>query len=300
MWFEGVTTPEEFPELLKDLMTTIPPGKASPMWQMVSSNIGDTVDDDGYVFYSKGESGEDELYIGIKNAYSTTSWCYGHRLFIAESYVPSDTVGTNGAFTNVQYEALRYHYDNTWGNVDQYRLPLRYGISVNRDRVIITLRADRTHHNTHRVRSLMYLGLPNRYSDEADSTASLIATNYCYHYNYNNRIRTLKTKKRYEGSYYNVYHNETMPYVGRSHWSPHFMAMPVPIHRTDEGVRAELDGLLISDYYEEYHGVNLPLEGDVVINGKPYLAIQKNYNHMGYHCSFDTNNRHKVYFIEKK
>jgi hypothetical protein len=278
MWFEGDTTADKMPELLKSILEQATDETGQPMWRFVSSNIGTSPTDDGYVFYSKGSSGKDNLYIGFKNAYESgaTSWHLGHRYFVTDSYQPSSTASQNGTFGDTLTDGFRYHENSTTTGVTKENHYLRYGINVNKDRVIIAI--CNAFIGPSRVRNVLYLGLIKRYSNEIDSSAMTVVSLYTKSTTDNNSpssVRMLRDGAQRNGGTYEVLNVNHQPTNAQRGWGKRFIANPILLSTSMEGVRGEMDGLLQVFYSggTGSTGPNVPLEGDVVINGQPYLCL---------------------------
>ena len=304
MWFEGSVLAKEFPARLVELMQTTPPGESEPMWSMISSNVGSSLSDNGYVLHSTGTSGQDDIFIGVKNDFHHSSyWHYGHRFFIAENYIPAASEGTNGELTNELYCGHRYHFSDNWGGTSVNTLIIDYKISVTKDRVIITTFNNVSLTRTESMRTLTYLGLMKRYSHETDSTASVIATNYDTQNNAYNSIRVLRNKQLVVGDSYNPRYTGFLQLYGLKGWGKKFFATHIPLHHSSEGYRGELDGMLVAAYSNDlsYQGRTLPEYGTVTIEGKEYLCLHKPYQHGSMHNNFDHggSSYSYAYLIEK-
>lgn len=308
MWFEGITTPKEFFGVLRDAITsaTVPvtneDGTISQVapWTMVSSNVGSTTADDGYVFHSKGSSGKDSLFLGFTNAYHS-SWNVGPQFFVAENYDPSTIADTNGVFTNRLHESFWLHETTSWGGATEDKMPLKYFISVNADRVIIGAMNVGFSHDPVRYRPLIYLGLMKRYSEERDSGAALIASTNGDVQNSYNWFRVLKDPRGNQNVRYMV---ETEPIQSSflpSYGTHNFQAFPIPIYNTlgIEGVRGEMDGMLIVRHASTSVGRNMIRDGKVMVNGEEYQALTKLYYSQSKHNNFGPSTTDYTLLIKK-
>lgn len=306
MWFEGTVLMKDFPERLAQLMQTVPPGASEPMWRMVSSNIGTTVTDDGYVFHSEGTSGKDSIYVGVKNAMADgntrNKYSMGHRFFIAENYTPDNQMGVNGVFNNLLYTGHSYAHQDNWNGSDYDTYILQYRISITKDRIILITSNGVAVSRAECVRGLSYLGLMKRYSDELDSTACVIATNYSYPSNSYANIRVLRNKQLVAGAYYAPKYSAFLNANGLKGWGGNSLATHIPLHSDTEGYRGELDGMLVTSYMNAVDGLgrSLPEEGFVTIEGKEYFCVYKTYYHLDKHNNFDDTTKSYLYLIEKK
>ena len=309
MWFEGSVLMKDFPARLAELMQTVPYGSSEPMWNMVSSNVGQTLNDDGYVFHSQGTSGRDSIYVGVKNAMTAGSdanpnlnWHLGHRFFIVENYNPSTTTGANGTFNNLLHCGHRYHIVDDWNNSSYSTMVLHYRISITKDRVIITTSNGVALTRNESIRAFTYLGLMKRYSEELDSTASVIATNYDYPSNNYGWIRSLRNKQLVSGGIYTPKYRNFINDAIYKGWGGKFFATHIPLHASAEGYRGELDGVLVTPYHYDLsaQGRNVPENGYVTIEGKEYLSLYKPQYHQNRNNNFDENTVAYAFLIEKK
>lgn len=299
MWFEGITTPSEFKNVLINALQTVPPGESTPMWTMVSSNVGTTESDDGYVFYSSGSTGTEELYIGFKVPMKADALSFdgGHLFFIAENYQPGN-MGANGTFTNVISEYFRI-----WPPTGKYgdnpaSLPLQYYFSITRDRVILVVKP--VYHDEY-AHFILYLGLIKRYFPESDKWASIIATSHARQHNYRDSMRVLRTLAGDTGQilrYYGLSFNR----IDSSTLSAAYVNGPfaTPIVVGENGfARGELDGILVSPYTTN---LKVPKFGTAVINNKEYLILHKPYRQYSQHSNFISysGSDNHTYFIEKR
>lgn len=177
MYFEGVCFLREFPVRIKELVTTVDNSLAipAPLWEMVSSNVGTDKAHDGYVFHSDGTDGKSNIVWGVKaeqnGFYSSYSdWRHGYTLFAANSYSPGDP-GVNGTFSNYITHAMPIWYSRDQTDYTPDSLPLRYWISVKKDRVILAYRPEVRSTDT-RI-NYHYIGQPARLFDTRDHVTTL-------------------------------------------------------------------------------------------------------------------------------
>ncbi|MGM7682849.1 hypothetical protein ACSVDA_11915 [Cytobacillus sp. Hm23] len=301
MWFEGEVRVVDFPAKFAEILQTIPEGEDEPLWEMISSNVGETVDDDGYVFYSKGTSGEDNIYIGVQTDFPDVNWYFGHRFFITESYIPSDEPNTNGEWGRYITERHRYHNDSTYARVTEETAKIFYQISVTKDRVIIVTNNILPITDVNRINPVTYLGLIKRYSNEPDSSAGCIATSYGADKNYFNSVRLLRSRQKVFAPVYNVRYSNTFEIsTGRKGYGGKFLATNIPLTYSVEGFRGELDGMLVTNFTSDYQGPIVPNNGYVLIDGKEYLCVYKPEYHLSVHDNFNEDRKKYAYFIEKK
>lgn len=186
MFVSGRCLLHEFPQVLKEIVTSPsdPNDPASPpMWSMISSNIGTTLNDDGYVFFSQGSDGNQEIYVGIKNALHATSssWYWGYRVFVAEKYTPASTQGQNGTFSNVLYDGMAVASGAISG-YNETNFPIDYWVHVTKDRIVFAVTGVPRMNN---IRNVIYLGRPGTVFNPNDKYCTLLAVGYGRDYNNN-------------------------------------------------------------------------------------------------------------------
>ena len=149
------------------------------MWQMISSNTGEnstSTNVDGWVFKSAGSSGEDNILIGFKNvlfhAGNPNNWPGGHTVFTAAQYTPGNP-GTNGSFENLFREPLPIMYSSI-GQFNDTTTPIKYHISINKDRVIFGYYVNLTSHSYNRS-NLVLIGKPGWTADPADRGTAIMS-----------------------------------------------------------------------------------------------------------------------------
>ncbi|OKP89555.1 hypothetical protein A3844_06120 [Paenibacillus helianthi] len=288
MWFEGESSPRNIIATLASLITAVdeslsPP---APLWENISSNVGSTLNDDGYVFRSRGSSGKDTILVTLKNAWIgngaiENSFSAGPTFGVVESYLPNETNGQNGSFSSYKLsELLRLAVNTSWYNINADNYRFKYTLSVTKDRIIITIRTNRpgqgtTYADTATIRNVLYAGLIKRYADEKGSGAVTLLSSYASQNNAYNSARTLKNLQNTGNGLYS-FNNGFVVENNRGFGGRLMIAVPMPLYNNVEGVRGELDGVLTT--------VHKPLDGPtkstpedayVLIDGKEYLCVVK-------------------------
>jgi hypothetical protein len=312
MWFEGTCLPAQFPSVLASAMTT------STFWTNISSNVGTTINDDGYVMCSTGSRGTDNIYIRFENAfYDSANWFYGQLFSITEQYTPSSTSGVNGTFhSNTRSETLVYSdVDDTFGDGTKQNIKIDYKISVLADRVIIMVdNRKRTtfQSSTGAIRNLMYLGLFERFYDELDSSACIIAATNANLNKTNNGLQVLRTMSRYTDQFAST-QNQTGWSSGLLVYNPNMgvtnpsrvecvreLYVYVNSSLSKEMIRGRLIGIynggLNYQYSTTYKKNNLPDFGYIKINGEDYFSFAKNLLNQG---GFVNNIAHGDTYVEQ-
>jgi hypothetical protein len=305
MWFEGTCKVSDFPSVLTKNLTTIPVGQTTPFWEMVSSNIGNLNSDDGYVFHSKGTSGKDSLYIGIK-ANEVTNHYNGVDIFVTDRYTPSDVQGQNGLFGDLMTDTLRYdsaHNFNGVNTPDKF-YTIWYGMSVTKDRVIIVIRNPIAIGHGNGMSQVTYMGLISRFSNEIDSSALALITTHSDTNNYNPRI--LRNKQQQVGTYYSLTYRDMLDIHmgsnqnGRGSNNTMFVS-PALVYLNDEGFRGQIDGMLFSVGYP--NSTHIPyLFKKVKIGEKNYLMLSfpSGYQNAKYSKFAGNENSEYSIFVEMK
>lgn len=303
MWVEGRCKAKDFPSVIKENLTTIPVGQSSPLWEQISSNIGTTANDDGYVFHSKGTSGVDNLYIIIKNAELTDS-SIGHNILVTDKYIPNTTDGQNGTIGDTLSEQIRYDQtDNFNGANMKDQFMIWYGISITKDRVIIVIRNPLSIGYTNGFVEVIYAGLINRYSKEVDSSAISLVTTHSAVGDY--RWRMLRNKLQQTNAIYDLTYRDmldigmTGSQNGRGSNNTMFTT-PSLLYNSTEGIRGEVDGMLFSVGFPS--GNNQPyLFKKVKIGEKNYImaSYSRGYTN-GRYSKFAQQDTEYSLFIEMK
>jgi len=180
MVFEGLTSPNKFIDLIRECLTSNDLKTGLPYWKELKSNVGTTYDDDGYVFQSKGSSGEENIIIGFMpptigyDKLSLNRWDYGNAFFVCDSYTPSNVNGVNGTFIGRRYFPIplarnNAELSNSYSRNDNI---LKYFINVNSDRIIIMYWLEVNDTINYVYNNLIYIGCPEEYL--ADSTAKYL------------------------------------------------------------------------------------------------------------------------------
>lgn len=306
MWFEGEVHVRDFANKIKENIL------AQGAWVEISSKPGgndaakpngtDWDTDDGWVFHSLGSSLNDKIFVGMNPSYLSnnfSNWYQGHKFFIAEDYTPNITPGENGYFTNQIWEYLKVHSGNGHAEMYEDTATIKYAMSVTADRIIIAVR-NPYYYNSYKIRNFIYLGLMKRYSEETDSTAAVIGAAQAINYNTYNSVRVLKDARLDMAQSYNVLNSEIVNNYSKA-YGDKFKAINVPLGKSTEGLRGELDGVLCARFYNNIGAVGRTHseEGRVMIDGKEYIVIHRPYAHLG-HCNFSSLSTDFNFFIEVK
>ncbi|MGA4519178.1 hypothetical protein ACPA0F_18130 [Solibacillus silvestris] len=160
MYVEGKCLAKNLvPSIVKHI-TDATDATGNKLWEMISSKVGvrtSSVYDDGWVFKSKGTSGNDNLIIGFPNGQrNNSSWLFGNGVFVAIDY-QKGADGENGKFTGKQEQSMPL-FGLDWNGYSPDNLPMRYYLSITKDRVIIAYFSDVLH--SYSRSNLVYLGKP--------------------------------------------------------------------------------------------------------------------------------------------
>ncbi|AOQ24734.1 hypothetical protein MTAT_04670 [Moorella thermoacetica] len=215
---------------IKDLYQTVYNHIISTnLWTDISSLASDGC------LKSTGTSGADNIFVVIRSNNTTLTNLQQYLMVgIAENYVPGAS-GAAGTFTNLITNG--HHFWSTLGSYD-YNIKVQYWLLVDADCIILTTITDPL--VTNAITNLTYLGLPKRYGQETDSTASCMAQ-ACNALVNNNVIKVLKNKALQANQDYTAY-SLTTPY--NPGWGDKYAAYPIILGRSNEGFRGELKYLL--------------------------------------------------------
>lgn len=238
---------------IKDLYQTIYYHLVSTqLWVDVSS-----LDSDGCL-KSTGISGSDNIFI-VLQANNTTSSGVRQSLIVgvAEDYVPGDS-GSSGTFTSLITND--HHLWSASGSYD-YNIIVQYWLWADADcAVLVTVTNPLT---TNALVNLTYMGLPKRYSQEADSSAACLAQ-ACSALQGNNIIKVLRNKALTANADYTAYTFTTTYNPG---WGDLYAAYPILLGTSNEGLRGELRHLLCAPVQNV---VNLDT---IKVNGTDYKVF---------------------------
>lgn len=191
MFFEGTCKYIDLPETFHAAMTSIPSGETTPLWQMVSSNIGNTISDNGYVFHSKGSEGKHDIYVGLHKAFYAGGNTTGHsgyhqgwRFFKADGYTPAATADTNGTFENYVYNGMPLAASSY--NYRAETLDVKYLININKDRVILYV--EPVTGDTNFFPNMMWAGRPEAF-DSRDTEFNILGFMRDERFNYHSNVR---------------------------------------------------------------------------------------------------------------
>lgn len=264
-------------------MTTTPVGANEPYWKAVQTG---KVADEGYVLYSKGKSGRDDIYIRIIDSSPSYGYLY---VSIMETYKPNPVLGLSGTIVGESPQA-RMEFCNA--NYPSYR-PMEYFLSFDKDKMMLSLAGNPAVHS-YSTRVFLWAGMPNRISDEPNSNAVTIAlSRRAYEFsNYQNTTNnsqaygtayTLRNRKYLAGrgggnpstvgysqdSIYSLH----VPCTAKSKgWGGKISLFPMHLNRSDEGLRARMSG--IHPIYQDANNMDF-LDGDeITVGSKRYSVFQ--------------------------
>ncbi|MGM7682848.1 hypothetical protein ACSVDA_11910 [Cytobacillus sp. Hm23] len=188
MYFEGKCLAKDLIPTIADHITNATDESGEPLWLMVSSNIGvrDSLNNnDGWVF----KSSVSNSCIGFKNGFydkdnDLDDHLKGYYCFTADSYTPSETPGQDGTFNIEKNESMPL-LDQWFNNYNPNNLPMRYYMSITKERVIIAYYSDVN--VLHSRTNLVYLGKPAWSSDPGEE-GFVMGTGIAHSYNYNGRV----------------------------------------------------------------------------------------------------------------
>lgn len=168
--YKGKVKKSDLVGLLVDKLTTAPVGSGETYWKAVQSG---KVDTEGYVLFSKGKSGKDKIFIRIKDDMTNG------RIFMSmmEDYQPNNVVGLAGTAINESYQQHVSYYNSTYAST----MPVIYLLNFDRDKIMLVLRGDPGYSTSFPGYVLAWIGMPERLSNEPDSTAvSFAVSRYAY------------------------------------------------------------------------------------------------------------------------
>jgi len=288
MFFKGNCFASDFPKIVRDCILTNDPNTGAPFWQMVSSNVGTSTSDDGYVFQSTGTNGSRNIIIGIKSEVNgfyvaPTSLSGGFTVFVSNNYTPG-TPGTNGKFGNEYFvDGTSFIYNNNFNRFIFNTLQLSYYVSVKKDRVIIAYTNNIVDTNNNRT-NVIYMGAPTWVKDfSADGnilgmTSSQSLTSNGYVRMTNSYVLNPSTANQEKVP---ILTNDPRP----SGWGSYLYPQPIYIRGNNGGIRAKLDVYLLNNNYPNSvlrHGDSLIFNGiEYHVHGLSYQFSPVNlYNNL--------------------
>lgn len=273
MYFEGRCYAVDFAQKIKELVLKpdLTMSSPQPLWEDISSNNGTSSSDNGLVF--KARFIDNDSVWGIKNGSFSSSYFYlGPEIFVASRYKPG-TPGLNGTFSkyyNMSMVLAGYGVPNSLNN-----LPIRYWISVKRDRVIIAYKSEIQH--TSSRTNVIYVGQPAEYHLPTDKGFVLGAALGNRESGNGINDSSLLGRIGMTGDYFNTDVIQmdvgyVIPQTNKT-WGTHVYPHPINLYYNNTsvdsgGVRAALDLLVLRQ------DGKLRAVDNVFIGGKDYLAIE--------------------------
>lgn len=150
-FYQGSIVSSSAIDKIVTLLTTPPQGSVDAYWTKVGSG---SYDNEGFILFSKGKTGNERLFIRIKQA---TGVYYGITFSMIEDYQPNAVQGLNGVATNESVSQLTY-----WANGNSYpsTAPISYWLSFDRDKIMLATTGDKTISTG--LKGFIYIGLPER------------------------------------------------------------------------------------------------------------------------------------------
>lgn len=270
-------------EKIVSTLTTAPVGASEPYWKTIQTG---KVVDEGYILYSKGKSGKDDIYVRIYERSTSYGYIY---VSIMESYKPNPVLGLAGTMVGESPQAPVQFLNGTYGSTR----PLDYFLSFDKDKIMLSLLGNPSV-NQYCTRVFVWAGMPNRLSDEPNSNAvTLAVSRRAYELstytnsNYNNAAHgtayTLKNRKQLSGrggqspatgvySQDSIYNQYTACSAKTKGWGGKISLFPVYLNRSDEGYRSILAG--VHPIYQDLNNMDF-LDGDeITVGSKRYSVFQ--------------------------
>lgn len=246
---------------LVERLTTTPSGATEPYWKQVQSGPTAT---EGYILYSKGKSGKDNIYIRL---YQVPNSRHYISLSILEDYKPNPIGGLVGTMVNEIQQNLYYANSNVSTNTQ-----IRYFLSFDKNKVMLALSAVNVG-TTYGITGLMYVGLPTRINEEKDSTAGVITTSTTFKnssvYANAGQVYVLKNRAQAVSPIYTMV---TMSGIGRSKgWGGHVLLPTIYLQGTNETIRSVLDG--VSPIYQNTAKPDFSHGDEITVGTKRYTVF---------------------------
>lgn len=263
---------------LASILTTAPTGSNEPYWKAVQTG---KVVDEGYILYSKGKSGKDDIYIRLYEGGTQYGYTY---MSILESYKPNPVLGLNGTIIGESPKATV-----EFCNAQYSSYPLTYFLSFDKDKIMLSLAGDPVYHS-YAVRTLAWAGMPERLSDEPNSNAVTIAcsrragyfstyTNMTTNSNGTLSAYTLKNRKYLSGqgggsgtgySQDSIYRMSVASNYKSKGWGDKITLFPIHLDRSDEGYRSLMAG--VYPIYQDLNNRDF-LDGDEITIGSKRYSV---------------------------
>lgn len=233
------------------LLTTKPAGTTAPYWKQVQSG---TFQNEGYILYSEGRSGNDNIFV----RFHYTTWQNKIVMSMMEGYTPNSVAGLNGVIVNESHAQDVYFYNaaktsngdyNNWSSSYSATHPVHYFLSFNKDKIMLVLKGDPGVDN-YPMQTLAWIGMPQRLTDEPDSTAVTFAVStlaYRLTDVGNTSVNALQAKVLVNRNKQkqNTHHMHTMRKFKSKGWGGHFLLPNIYLQSnvSFEGVRSIMDGV---------------------------------------------------------
>jgi hypothetical protein len=312
LFFQGSCTAKSLIPIVVNAMKSVNPDDGLPLWENVSSNIGNAKTDDGYVMYSKGENGQRDIFIGFKSEnsfYINNRYDYGYTSFIANDYVPSENAGSNGKFDEIYMTGMPLIKGNgteVMGFTAE-TLPLKYMLNVNKERIILAYWTDLKTPNAYV--NVIYSGRPSQLTDPNMRTSVMLShmldqsTQHLASAHGNGVVTNMKISPSY--SYPWIIHSRNSLYsAGRKSrgWGNTFFPSTMILYGSYHGnLFGSLDMFIALQEGTYRHG------DSVTINNEEYGVVEADFqytdvsNRGDFYNSFTGANKGKlVYLIPKK
>lgn len=160
-FYRDKTTKISLVDKLIQKLTTAPSGSLVPYWTKIQSA---SYAQEGYVLYSKGSSGTDNIYIRISHN------TLGLIMSMMETYTPNPVSGLVGTTVN---ESIKQNVSVSLSTYPD-TAPVDYILSFDKDKIIFILKGNALAVSNSR-QVLAYIGLPERLDPNDDSTATVFA-----------------------------------------------------------------------------------------------------------------------------
>ncbi|WP_422661730.1 hypothetical protein ACK8P5_25590 (plasmid) [Paenibacillus sp. EC2-1] len=237
-YYQGSEVSSKLIDTLIQKLTSIPEGAIEPFWKSIQSG---SYADEGFVLRSKGSSGKDNIIIRIKGILNYV----GLTVSILEGYTPNPVQGLVGVVTNEIPIAVQYTTSSTYGS----NIPVNYWLSFDKDKIMLLVAGSINISSTYK--NFVWAGMPERLSEESDSTAVTLAVSNFSHTladaasttnGFSGIVKMLRNRKQEISQ--KVHQKSMMISVKNIGWGDCFILPDIFLeHGSDEGVRAKLPGV---------------------------------------------------------
>lgn len=236
----------------RKLADTIHSALIAEGYEQISSNLIT----DGCVYKTIGTNGTSEFYIKLKDPIDRYL-----SIGIYEKYEPNATATLSGTFTN-GYENNYIIWNRTY---NENRFEVNYIFNITKDRAIIFVEGMKAESGS--INSLIYIGLPNRYSNK-DIDGTFAGIGFTASGDNTSSWRALRNRAKTRIAYYafNFYP------IGRSYgWGNQLFLSPIYLGSGVEGGRGELDAIFMVEQTDKNNEIQHM--DTFVKDGKTYLLI---------------------------